>query len=207
MGDKTKGLYRKFEVRRVDGNSEPGRKHHGCEYFVLDVTHDKHAEAAILAYVESCKSEYPLLAADLQARFSDPAKPIQPERWDATIDVADKDYTFLLSIIHWAITFFDAVPNDTLMHYTPLPKGIDMDYLRDLVKGVKYPPKLASDEPLAPDPRVEVLKILDDEQTSWRKGVIFSANNAAYQLGVDAAIVALERVRTKLIAAQRGDTV
>lgn len=65
MGDKTKGLYNKFRVERVDGSSEPGGKHHGCEYFVLDLTHDKHAKAALHAYAESCKEEYPLLAADL----------------------------------------------------------------------------------------------------------------------------------------------
>jgi len=65
MRDKIRGLYNKFRVERVDGSSEPGGKHHGCEYFVLDLTHDKHARAALLAYAESCKEEYPLLAADL----------------------------------------------------------------------------------------------------------------------------------------------
>ena len=28
--DKTRGLYRKYEVARVDGSSEPGRKHQGA---------------------------------------------------------------------------------------------------------------------------------------------------------------------------------
>ena len=65
MGDKTKGLYRKYDVRRTDGSSEPGQKHHGCEYFVLDVTHDPHAVAALKAYADSCRNEYPLLADDL----------------------------------------------------------------------------------------------------------------------------------------------
>lgn len=68
MGDPTRGLYNKFEVRRVDGSSEPGGKHHGCEYFVLDLTHDKHAPAALLAYANSCAAEYPLLAADLREK-------------------------------------------------------------------------------------------------------------------------------------------
>jgi len=65
MGDKTRGLYEKFTVIRNDGSSEPGGKHHGCEYFVLDLTHDKHAGAALLAYAHSCAAEYPLLASDL----------------------------------------------------------------------------------------------------------------------------------------------
>lgn len=67
MGDKTRGLYSKFSVERTDGKSEPGQKHDGCEYFVLDVTHDPHAHAALLAYAESCKAEYPLLAQDVRA--------------------------------------------------------------------------------------------------------------------------------------------
>lgn len=68
MGDKTRGLYNKFDVRRTDGSSAPGEKHHNCEYFVLDLDHDKHAVAAINAYADSCESEYPELAADLRAR-------------------------------------------------------------------------------------------------------------------------------------------
>lgn len=65
MGNKNRGLYEKFTVTRNDGSSEPGGKHHGCEYFVLDLTHDKHAAAAALAYAHSCAAEYPLLASDL----------------------------------------------------------------------------------------------------------------------------------------------
>jgi hypothetical protein len=65
MGDKTKGLYEKFTVTRNDGKSEHGEKHYDCEYFVLDLTHDKYAAPALRAYAEHCKAEYPLLADDL----------------------------------------------------------------------------------------------------------------------------------------------
>lgn len=65
MIDKTRGLYEKFVVRRTDLSDLPGGKHDGCEYFVLDLTHDKHAEPAIRAYAESCKSEFPQLSSDL----------------------------------------------------------------------------------------------------------------------------------------------
>ncbi len=71
MGDTKRGLYNKFEVSRTDGASRPGKKHHGCEYFVLDLTHDKHAEAALRAYADSCAADYPLLAADLYAKLND----------------------------------------------------------------------------------------------------------------------------------------
>lgn len=65
MGDKTRGIYQKFEVTRADGSSAPGGKHEGCFYFVLDLDHDPHAKAALQAYANSCRSVYPRLAADL----------------------------------------------------------------------------------------------------------------------------------------------
>jgi hypothetical protein len=69
MGDPTRGLYGKFYVERTDGRSAPGEKHHGCEYFILDLDHDKHAVAALEAYAKSCKAEYPLLAEDLEKKL------------------------------------------------------------------------------------------------------------------------------------------
>lgn len=65
MDDRNRGLYGKFYVERTDGKSAPGEKHHECEYFVLDLHHDKHAVAAIRAYVLSCRKEFPALADDL----------------------------------------------------------------------------------------------------------------------------------------------
>lgn len=65
MGDKTRGLYRKFQVTRTDGSSGPGGKHVGCDYFVLDLTHDEFALEALAAYAFACKDKYPLLHADL----------------------------------------------------------------------------------------------------------------------------------------------
>jgi hypothetical protein len=66
MGNKDRGLYDKFRVERVDGASSPGGKHHRCEYFVLDLTHDPFAVPAILAYVAACEQDYPWLADDLR---------------------------------------------------------------------------------------------------------------------------------------------
>lgn len=64
------GLFRKFDVKRVDGSDAPGGKHEGCRYFVLDMDHDKHAPAALLAYAADCASTYPELAADLRTEFA-----------------------------------------------------------------------------------------------------------------------------------------
>lgn len=65
MGDKTRGLYDKFIVRRKDSSDAFGGKHENCDYFVLDLSHDPHAIPALKAYADSCRSEYPLLADDL----------------------------------------------------------------------------------------------------------------------------------------------
>lgn len=70
------GLFRKFNVSRVDGSDAPGGKHRGCEYFVLDVDHDVHAPAALRAYAQSCKDTHPVLSQELAARFG--AAPEQP---------------------------------------------------------------------------------------------------------------------------------
>lgn len=69
MGDSERGLYRKFTVLRTDGKDFPGKKHCGCEYFVLDLTHDSHAIAAIRAYAESCKFTYPQLSRELRSKL------------------------------------------------------------------------------------------------------------------------------------------
>lgn len=69
MNAREQGLFHKFNVNRVDGSDQPGGKHHGDEYFVLDLTTDKHAWPAIVAYAESCAAEYPALAADLLAKL------------------------------------------------------------------------------------------------------------------------------------------
>lgn len=60
-----RGFYNKFCVARADGQSAPGGKHEHCTYFVLDVYCDPHASPALAAYAESCRENYPALAADI----------------------------------------------------------------------------------------------------------------------------------------------
>lgn len=59
-------IHHKYVVRRTDGKSEPGEKHERCEYFVLDLTHDRHAIAALRAYAESCVGEDARLSEELR---------------------------------------------------------------------------------------------------------------------------------------------
>ncbi len=63
QGEDHEGLYRKYEVRRVDGQSVDGQ-----EFFVLRVdpaSEDSHAIAALEAYARSCWRDKPDLAQDL----------------------------------------------------------------------------------------------------------------------------------------------
>lgn len=63
------GLYNKFIVTRADG--DPTSKHANDEYFVLNLTTDKHAIPALAAYAEACAAEYPKLADDLRAKVAE----------------------------------------------------------------------------------------------------------------------------------------
>lgn len=65
---RSRGIYEKYRVERTDGSSASGGKHEGCEYFVLDMGCDPHAIPALLAYAESCKTDYPQLARDIRSR-------------------------------------------------------------------------------------------------------------------------------------------
>lgn len=65
------GIYHKFNVSRVDGTDMPGNKHFGCNYFVLDVTHDPFAKEALLTYiVEARQAGYRKLADELEERYT-----------------------------------------------------------------------------------------------------------------------------------------
>lgn len=74
------GLYCKFTVERVDGSSREGAKHEDCEYFVLDIDHDRFSAPALEAYATACADEFPLLATDVRAQA-------QRNRWLFADDV------------------------------------------------------------------------------------------------------------------------
>ena len=59
----------KFHVRRADGTHRRGLKHHGCEYFVLDLTHDPDAWAAVLVYANAVRGSRPVLSGDLMEMY------------------------------------------------------------------------------------------------------------------------------------------
>ena len=59
------GIYNKFRIIRRDEKGRKGGKHFDCKYFVLDLTHDVHAKAAVKTYAKSCKKDFPKLSRDL----------------------------------------------------------------------------------------------------------------------------------------------
>jgi hypothetical protein len=65
MENNNQGLFHKYDIKRTDGKDLPGEKHQDCEYFVLDLTHDKHAAYALMIYALSCKRENPVLSREL----------------------------------------------------------------------------------------------------------------------------------------------
>lgn len=67
MSDRDRGLYRKYDVKRSDGSSGPGRKHEFCAYFVLDLECDEFALAALRAYARAARKTHPDLARDIRA--------------------------------------------------------------------------------------------------------------------------------------------
>jgi hypothetical protein len=59
MSDNNRGIYKKYNVRRTDGSSAPGKKHEKCTYFVIDIEHDA------FAYAKACAASHPQLHDDL----------------------------------------------------------------------------------------------------------------------------------------------
>ena len=72
---KNRGLYGKYLVSRTDKSDFAGKKHDGCEYFVLDLTHDRFAVKAIRVYAIGARlAGYDQLSADLFAKVKDMEK-------------------------------------------------------------------------------------------------------------------------------------
>jgi len=63
--DKKRGLYKKYDVSRTDGQDKGEGKHRGCRLFILDYTDDPFARPALAEYALAAQAEYPVLANEL----------------------------------------------------------------------------------------------------------------------------------------------
>ena len=75
--DQQLGLYEKYHVERL--NDQTG-KHRDCTYYVLDLSHDKYAVDALLAYAAACEAEFPTLAFDLRHEAAATARRLNVKR-------------------------------------------------------------------------------------------------------------------------------
>ena len=57
-----RGIYGKYKIEKTDGSPVDPK----AIYFTLRLDTDKHARAAVRAYIESCRDEQPKLAQDLE---------------------------------------------------------------------------------------------------------------------------------------------
>lgn len=82
----TRGIHWKYDVKRADiRDQRPGDRHYGCDYFVLDLTHDPDALVAATAYAEACMESRPQLSADLLRKVA------EHDRWRTDMDAPPKD--------------------------------------------------------------------------------------------------------------------
>ena len=62
-------IFEKYRVSRTDGTDGEGQRHYGDEYFVLDLSCDEHAIAALRAYAMACERTHPQLAWDIRRKY------------------------------------------------------------------------------------------------------------------------------------------
>jgi len=124
------GLFRKYDVRRTDGSDAPGGKHHGCDYFVLDVSHDPAAPAALAAYAGAIKATHPQLAADMAQRYDLAATPAAPEASTSPQEaVAEVRCIGGVYDVRWLLPVVAVLAHGTKLYTRPTPQpaaGVDV---------------------------------------------------------------------------------
>ena len=211
LPDRAQGVFRKFEVRRADGSSEPGGKHYGCEHFVLDVDHDPCAKPALKAYADAVEATHSVLAADMRNRYgleraAPQAAPVAPEpiTVEAVAEVVDTADGLEL---RWLIEGGIAAMDEGCVLVMPHRPITD-----DFGHGEVY---MAQSAPTAPAPAAQPP---NEEAMKWRKAVqeaygwlwhtnnepmapvpMWSPEQAAYQ--------ARKCLRELLTTAERGEAI
>lgn len=66
--DEDRRFYQKYNVQRLNRLNDRTGRYDGCEFFVLDLDHDRYAKIALLAYAGACEEEFPLLSRNLLER-------------------------------------------------------------------------------------------------------------------------------------------
>ncbi len=173
MDRRTTGIYHKFNVERTDGTDQPGGKHHGCRYFVLDLDHDKCAKPAMAAYAEACESEYPALAADLRIEAGETLT-LRARLSEAEARAAKAENVCLQERDEWAskLTKVSEAHNAIAANCSRLREALEefMDFTKgwldhlgnDRVKGLAMPLIKLGEAALAETPSASLAKIKAD---------------------------------------------
>ncbi len=149
LDDRARGLYPRYELKRLDGT--PG-KHNKCDFFVLDLTHDKHAAPALLSYAMSAQADgFKQLADDLFSK-------IQPYIKEINEQAATGDVEVLTDI---------EKSTDAELHVAGMQMFLDMpagQYQSELLKEIlfRFATKTEVPEP-APKPKRKYTRKKKDE--------------------------------------------
>ena len=78
--DQTRGLYRKFNVNRVDGRDQPGGDKANAEYLVLDYANDPFGWVCAAGYVTMVAETHRRMSLDLARRLLAVLQAFGPEK-------------------------------------------------------------------------------------------------------------------------------
>lgn len=121
------GLFDKYRVSRTDGKDYRGSKHHGCDYFVIDMDHDPAAGPALITYAAAVVKTHPVLASELIKRFADvkPTTSADGALFQLFVAIADStwaDHPEVSSkeLQRWFRAFFELLSAYNKYHYDAL---------------------------------------------------------------------------------------
>jgi hypothetical protein len=130
--DKERGLYSKYGIRRLDGSTEPGKKHAKCDFFVLDITHDPHAAPAIFSYARSAGADgYTQLEKDLYSKIQPFIKKLN--EMAENDDSADADLTSDIILLPEVTKLSDKDLIVSVSNVWALLDGADALFLQELL--------------------------------------------------------------------------
>ncbi|MFA6198837.1 MAG: hypothetical protein WC679_00270 [Bacteroidales bacterium] len=114
-----KGLYKRYEVKKIVGKTDPN-----ADYFVLrlddggsDYEHIHACRMAMMTYADEYKCVNPVLAKEIIEKYD------TPDYWNKISE--------LKSALRAALDYIDALPSDVVATLPVMP-GFDRDWVEDM---------------------------------------------------------------------------
>lgn len=154
----TQGLTRKYQVLRHDGRDGAGQRHEGCEYFVLDLTHDSAARAVAMDYaaltantellndlIKRSQEQFGVIVEEAQSDGAGIVEPIETDEFHQGPDITGATFMVgttafhCIDIIGTHTPLFEcnrctAVVTDPDRHLGRAPCGDDIEGMRELCR-------------------------------------------------------------------------